>query len=125
MISLIQPGGHTPLVVQYLRASTNGATDRYGSPVRTWDPPVTVEGFILDVPASGENGQGIAVSPDVVATLYLPSSYTVATEDKFLITHPRLGVAVECVPQGVGWNVANVFTGATFMTEVKLKVRRG
>ena len=69
MISLIQPGGHTPPVVQYLRASTNGATDRYGSPVRTWDPPVTVEGFILDVPTSGENGQGIAVSHDVVATL--------------------------------------------------------
>ena len=63
--------------------------------------------------------------PAADVTLFLPPSFAVAAEDKFTITHPRLGVGVECVPEGVGWGVTNAFTGAAFRTEVRLKVRRG
>lgn len=110
--------------VLYHRAGTGG-TDRYGKPARVWDAPVKVEDFILDVPSGEVSRDGVTVRPNADVTLYLPPSYAVAAEDKFTITYPRLGVGVECVPEGVGWGVTNAFTGAAFRTEVKLKVRRG
>nr|DAS10329.1 MAG TPA: hypothetical protein [Caudoviricetes sp.] len=112
-----------PTVV-YHRALT-GAVDRYGKPARVWDAPVTVGDFILDVPSSEVSQDGVTVRPAADVTLFLPPSFAVAAEDKFTITHPRLGVGVECVPEGVGWGVTNAFTGAAFRTEVRLKVRRG
>lgn len=125
MKSIVFPGSTQPAPsVVYHKAKT-GETDRYGKPTRAWREPVQVEDFILDVPSNELSQDGITVRPNADVTLYLPPSYAVATEDKFTITHPRLGVGVECVPEGVGWGIANAFTGDAFRTEVRLKVRRG
>lgn len=125
MKSVVFSGSAQPAPsVVYHKANT-GETDRYGKPTRAWYEPVQVEDFILDVPTAELSQDGITVRPNADVTLYLPPSYVVATEDKFTITHPRLGIGVECVPEGVGWGITNAFTGDTFRTEVKLKVRRG
>ena len=78
-----------PTVI-YHRALTGG-TDRYGKPARVWDAPVTVGDFILDVPSSEVSQDGVTVRPAADVTLFLPPSFAVANEDKFTITHPRLG----------------------------------
>lgn len=125
MKSVAFPGSAQPAPSVVYHKAKMGETDRYGKPTRAWREPVQVEDFILDVPSTELSQDGITVRPNADVTLYLPPSYAVATEDKFTITHPRLGIGVECVPEGVGWGITNAFTGDAFRTEVKLKVRRG
>ena len=125
MKSIVFPGSAQPAPSVIYHKAKTGETDRYGKPTRAWREPVQVEDFILDVPSNELSQDGITVRPNADVTLYLPPSYAVATEDKFTITHPRLGVGVECVPEGVGWGITNAFTGDAVRTEVRLKVRRG
>ena len=125
MKNVVFPGqAQTGPVVRYYRALAGG-TDRYGKPARVWAAPVEIHDFIIDVPSADVALNGITVRPNAEVLLFLPPNFAVATEDKFTLTHPRLGVEVECFVKGVGWGITNAFTGDAFRTEVRLEVRRG
>lgn len=98
-------------VTRIIRGETSTDDDGFQTPAETQE---TLYGF-LDIPTVSEPSRGAAEVDVAEATLYLQPGTTVDAKDLFLIDGTRFEVV------GIAPVNRNVFTGAIFYTEVRVR----
>jgi hypothetical protein len=98
-------------VTRIIRGETSTDDDGFQTPAETQE---TLYGF-LDIPTVSEPSHGAAEVDVAEATLYLQPGTAVDAKDLFLIDGTRFEVV------GIAPVNRNVFTGAIFYTEVRVR----
>ena len=102
-------------VTRIIRGETSTDDDGFQTPAETQE---TLYSF-LDIPTVSEPSHGAAEVDVAEATLYLQPGTAVDAKDLFLIDGTRFEVV------GIAPVNRNVFTGAIFYTEVRVRRRGG